>query len=70
MQIGARLAGILVVGVSDIVRVADAQVREVREIGGVDARECLDGLFAVDDQLVALISTERIMAPVAAHGSA
>lgn len=70
VQIGARLAGILVDTVSDIVRVADAEVREVPEIGGVNARECLDGLITVDGQLVALISTERIVAPTATHGSA
>lgn len=68
--IGARLAGILVDTVSDIVRVAESEVREVPEIGGANARECLDGLITVDEQLVALVSAERIAAPVAAHGSA
>lgn len=60
VQVGQRLVGMLVDTVSDIVKVAGADVREVPDIGGAAAKECLDGLIAVDEQMIALISAERV----------
>jgi len=70
IQVGQRLVGMLVDTVSDIVKVPGAAVKEVPEVGGAAAKECLDGLFAVDDQMIALVSAERILAPIAQHGMA
>jgi purine-binding chemotaxis protein CheW len=67
VQVGPRLVGMLVDTVSDIVKVAGDEVREVPDVGGAEARECLDGLIAVDDQMIALVSAARIVAPVAVH---
>lgn len=70
IQVGQRLVGMLVDTVSDIVKVPSDEVKEVPDIGGAEAKECLDGLIAVDEQMIALVSAERILAPVAEHGSA
>lgn len=70
IQVAQRLVGMLVDTVSDIVKVSTGQVKEVPDVGGTAAKECLDGLIAVDDQMIALVSAERILAPVAEHGTA
>lgn len=70
IQVGQRLVGLLVDTVSDIARVPSGDVKEVPDIGGGAAKKCLDGLIAVEEQMIALISAERILAPVAEHGTA
>jgi len=70
IQVAQRLVGMLVDTVSDIVKVPGDEVKEVPAIGGAAAKECLDGLIAVDEQMIALVSAERILAPVAEHGTA
>ena len=59
VAIEARMVGMLVDAVSDIVTVP--------EIGGTDAAECLNGLATVNEQLIALVSVERITAPITVH---
>ena len=67
VTVGTRIIGILVDAVSDIVTVPEDEVRPVPEIGGSDAAECLNGLATVNDQLIALVSVERITAPITLH---
>ena len=64
VQVGQRLAGMLVDTVSDIVKVAGDDVRGIPDIGGAEARECLDGLIAAEERMIALVSAERILNPV------
>jgi chemotaxis signal transduction protein len=47
--------------------VPEDEIRPVPEIGGSDAAECLKGLATVSDQLIALVSVERIIAPITVH---
>ena len=61
------MVGMLVDAVSDIVTVPEDEIRPVPEIGGSDAAECLNGLATVNDQLIALVSVERITAPITVH---
>lgn len=70
VQVGQRLAGMLVDAVSDIVKVTADEIREVPDIGGAETRECLDGLIAAEGRMIALVSAERILSPVVDHGTA
>jgi purine-binding chemotaxis protein CheW len=67
IAVDARLVGILVDAVSEILTVPEADVRSVPEIGSAETHECLDGLVTQGEQLIALVSGERIVAPIAAH---
>ena len=67
VAIEERVIGMLVDAVSDIVTVPEDEIRPVPEIGGSDAAECLNGLATVNDQLIALVSVERITAPITVH---
>lgn len=66
-QIGEQVVGVLVDSVSDIVKVAAADIRDVPAIGGGKAAETLDGLVSVNERMIALISAERILPPVVLH---
>ena len=52
---------------SDIVAVATTEIRPVPEIGGAEMQECLDGLIAQGEQMIALVAAERIVAPISVH---
>jgi len=67
VAIDERVIGMLVDAVSDIATVPEDEIRPVPEIGGSDAAECLNGLATVNDQLIALVSVERITAPITVH---
>jgi purine-binding chemotaxis protein CheW len=67
VSIESRVVGILVDTVSDILAVAETDIRSVPEIGGADVQEYLDGLITQGDQMIALVAADRIVAPVAVH---
>lgn len=67
VSIESRVVGILVDTVSDILAVAETEIRPVPEIGGADVQEYLDGLITQGDQMIALVAADRIVAPVAVH---
>ena len=67
VSIESRVVGILVDTVSDILAVAETDIRPVPEIGGADVQEYLDGLITQGDQMIALVAADRIVAPVAVH---
>jgi purine-binding chemotaxis protein CheW len=67
VAINSRIVGILVDTVSDIVAVATTEIRPVPEIGGAEMQECLDGLIAQGEQMIALVAAERIVAPISVH---
>jgi purine-binding chemotaxis protein CheW len=67
IAVDSRLVGILVDAVSDILTVPETDIRPVPEVGNAKAHECLDGLVTQGEQLIALVSGERIVAPVSVH---
>jgi purine-binding chemotaxis protein CheW len=67
VAIESRVVGILVDTVSDILTVAETEIRPVPEIGGTEAQECLDGLVTQGEQMIALVAAERIVAPLSVH---
>jgi purine-binding chemotaxis protein CheW len=67
VAIETRVVGILVDTVSDILTVAETEIRPVPEIGGAEMRECLDGLITQGDQMIALVAADRIVAPISVH---
>jgi purine-binding chemotaxis protein CheW len=67
IDVDSRLVGILVDAVSDILTVPETEVRVVPEIGSAATQECLDGLVTQGEQMIALVSGERIAAPLSVH---
>jgi purine-binding chemotaxis protein CheW len=67
VAIEARVVGILVDTVSDIMTVAQSEIRQVPEIGGAETQKFLDGLVAEGEQMIAIVATERIVAPILEH---
>jgi purine-binding chemotaxis protein CheW len=67
VAIESRVVGILVDTVSDILTVAETEIRPVPEIGGAEAQEYLDGLVTQGDQMIALVAADRIVAPISVH---
>lgn len=67
VAVETRIVGILVDAVSDILAVAAAEIRPVPEIGGAEMLACLDGLIAQDEQMIAIVAAERIVAPISLH---
>lgn len=67
VAIESRVVGILVDTVSDILTVAETEIRPVPEIGGTEAQEYLDGLVTQGDQMIALVAADRIVAPISVH---
>jgi purine-binding chemotaxis protein CheW len=64
--IEARVVGILVDSVSDILTVAQTEISPVPELGGAETQKCLDGLVT-GEQMIAVVAAERIVAPIAVH---
>ncbi|MFM9844863.1 MAG: chemotaxis protein CheW [Dongiaceae bacterium] len=60
VAVGARTVGVLVDAVSDIVSIADQDIKPVPEIGGWTATAYLQGLAAVGEAMVALVGVERL----------
>jgi purine-binding chemotaxis protein CheW len=67
VAIESRIVGILVDTVSDILTVAETEIRPVPDIGGADVQEYLDGLITQGDQMIALVAADRIVAPISVH---
>lgn len=67
IAVDSGLVGILVDAVSDILAVPEADIRPVPAVGGAATQECLDGLVTRDEQLIAIVSAERIAAPLSVH---
>ena len=67
VAIGSRVVGILVDTVSDILTVAETEIRPVPDIGGAEVQEYLDGLITHGDQMIALVAADRIVAPISIH---
>lgn len=60
---GTRTNGLLVDAVSDIVSVDPGSVRPVPEMGLPIEDQYLEGLVAMDDRMVTLVSLDRLLAP-------
>ncbi|MFC6441086.1 chemotaxis protein CheW [Bowmanella sp. JS7-9] len=56
-----RIVGIVVDGVSDVVRLADDDIRPPPEFGVAFDSRYLRGLAAVDDNMVILVNIERLI---------
>jgi purine-binding chemotaxis protein CheW len=60
VAIGTRIVGILVDAVSDIVTLPKGDIKPVPVMEGSAADDCLDGLVTVHEQMIALVSIERV----------
>jgi len=65
VNIGGRLAGIVVDAVSDVINVGDGQHCAAPEYEGQKNREFIKGLAQVDDKLLILLDIERLVNPEA-----
>ncbi len=68
-QIGARLVGLLVDAVSDILTVTDASVQPTPDVASDMARTFVQGLLALDGRMISLIDLDRVL-PAAAEEAA
>jgi purine-binding chemotaxis protein CheW len=65
VNIGGRLAGIVVDAVSDVINVGEAQRCAAPEYEGQKNREFIKGLAQMDDKLLILLDIERLVNPQA-----
>ena len=59
--VGARITGLLVDTVSDIISVEQGLIREIPEMGTAAVQPFLEGLVALGDRLVTLVSLEGLL---------
>ncbi len=64
IQDGARVHGLLVDAVSDIVLPRADQMQEVPRVGGDDGTAMAERLFVVDDVMIQVLATGRILPEV------
>jgi len=62
LNVGGRVVGMVVDSVSDVIRLSDAQVRPVPEVGCPIERRFLTGIGTLDDRMLILLDIERLMA--------
>lgn len=62
VNVGSRLAGILVDTVSDVVSVDHSQRRALPEFEGHANRRFIEGLAQIDDRLMVLLNVDRLVA--------
>ena len=62
LNVGGRVVGMVVDSVSDVIRLADAQVRAVPDVGCPIERRFLTGIGTLDDRMLILLDIERLMA--------
>jgi len=62
VQVGSRTVGILVDAVSDIVTLPKGDIKPIPALEGSGASDCLEGLVTVAEQMIALVSVERVAA--------
>ena len=65
VNIGGRLAGIVVDAVNDVINVGTGQHCAAPEYEGQKNREFIEGLAQVDDKLLILLNIERLVNPEA-----
>ena len=63
VNVGSRLAGILVDTVSDVVSVDPSQRRTLPEFEGQANRQFIEGLAQIDEQLMILLNLDRLIHP-------
>ena len=63
--VGARTVGVLVDAVSDIVPVAEGDIKPIPAIDGATVNECLDGLVTIGEEMIAVVSVERVITSAA-----
>lgn len=61
LNIGRRVVGIVVDGVSDVLTLSSDQIRPAPEFGGTVNTEYLLGLGAVDERMIILMDIEKMM---------
>lgn len=61
LHLGARVVGMVVDSVSDVVRLEPAQVRAVPELGSAIDRQFLTGIGTLDERMLILLDIERLM---------
>jgi len=63
VNVGNRLAGILVDTVSDVISVDHGQRRALPEFEGHANRRFIEGLAQIDDRLMVLLNVDQLVAP-------
>jgi purine-binding chemotaxis protein CheW len=61
LNVGARVVGMVVDSVSDVMQLDEAQIRPVPEVGGAIDRKFLTGIGLVDERMLVLLDIERLM---------
>lgn len=61
LVVAGRTIGIVVDGVSDVLRLQPAQVRPVPDLGSAIDRQFLTGLGMIDERMLILLDIERLM---------
>ena len=61
LSVAGRTIGVVVDGVSDVLRLDPAQVRAVPDLGSAIDRQFLMGLGVVDERMLILLDIERLM---------
>lgn len=61
LSVAGRTIGIVVDGVSDVLRLDAAQVRAVPDLGSAIDRQFLTGLGVIDERMLILLDIERLM---------
>jgi purine-binding chemotaxis protein CheW len=62
LNVGGRIVGMVVDSVSDVIRLSDAQVRPVPDVGCPIERRFLTGIGTLDERMLILLDIERLMA--------
>lgn len=68
-HIGARLVGLLVDAVSDILTVADETIQATPDVACDTVKSFVRGILAVNDRMISLISLDRIIPELEAEAA-
>jgi purine-binding chemotaxis protein CheW len=69
VNVGDRLAGIVVDGVSDVITLASADIKPPPSLGGHAGSSHIIGFGTVDERMRILVDVERLLAGIPADGS-
>lgn len=61
LSVAGRTIGIVVDGVSDVLRLEPSQIRTVPDLGSAIDRQFLTGLGVIDERMLILLDIERLM---------
>lgn len=61
MQCGEQVVGVLVDAVSDIVTILDNKIQPTPDVASDVAKEFIQGVIAIEDRMIRLISVDRLM---------